>query len=68
MKFKFLRAFVLGIICLAVFLVVTFIPSLVSAKLNDFLQGFSGGMGLVAFVAALYYSMEMRKERKASGV
>lgn len=66
MKFKFLRAFALGIICLVVFLVVTFITLPISAKLSNFLQGFSGGMGVVALIAALYYSIEMRKEQKAN--
>jgi len=67
MKLKFLRAFVLGIVCLVVFLVVTFIALPVSVKLSDFLQGFSGGMGLVALVAALYYYNQYNKERKIIG-
>jgi hypothetical protein len=66
MKIKFTRAFVATVVCLIVFLVTTLIPSLRDFKTGDFLQGFSGGAGLVTLIASVHYYLAGRKEQNAS--
>ncbi|MGZ3811665.1 MAG: hypothetical protein ACXVB0_22640 [Mucilaginibacter sp.] len=66
MKIKFLRSLVLAIVCGIVFVVTTLNPSLRDYKLGDFLQGFTGGMGTVAAIAAIFYYFGWRKEKTLS--
>jgi hypothetical protein len=47
MKIKFVRALLITILALIVFLATTFIPWLRGSKIGDFLQGFSLGVGLL---------------------
>jgi len=68
MKIKFTRTLILAIACLLVFLTTSFVYHIGNAKLNDFLRGFSAGMGAVAFIAAVYYYFEMQKAKKVSNV
>jgi len=68
MKIKFIRTLILAIVCLLVFLTSGFVYHIGNAKLNDFLRGFSAGMGVVAIIAAAYYYFEIHKARKLSNV
>ena len=68
MKIKFTRTLILAIVCLLVFLTTSFIYSIGNAKMNDFLRGFSAGMGVVAIIAAIYYYFEIQKAKKLSDV
>jgi pantothenate kinase-related protein Tda10 len=62
MKIKFTRALLATILCLMVFLATTFTPWLQEYKWNDFLQGFSGGLGAGALIASIHYYNLYRKE------
>lgn len=61
MKIKFIRALVIVLVCLIMFLSTTYVPSVKNLSGADFLQGFSAGAGVVALVATIYYYIESRK-------
>jgi phosphatidylserine synthase len=64
MKIKFLRTAAIAFLCLLVFLATTFISSIKGLNKTDFFQGFSIGLGAVALIAAVYYYVQLQKERK----
>jgi len=66
MKIKFLSTLVIAMLCATVFLVTTFIPSVRGLRGTDFLRGFAAGIGAVALIASVYYSIELQKEKKLS--
>ena len=68
MKNKFIKAVVGFVVFITVFAVTMLNPTLFSFKTTDFLQGFSGGISLGSFVAAIYYFIEMKKQQKADAV
>jgi len=65
MKIKFIRAFLVTILALIVFLATTFIPWLRQSKFGDFLQGFSAGVGFGTLIASIHFYNLYRKEQKA---
>ncbi|WP_426670163.1 hypothetical protein ACPPVU_02740 [Mucilaginibacter sp. McL0603] len=64
MKIKFIRAFVVVLVCIIIFLSTTFVPSVRILPRADFFQGFSIGAGIVAFVASIYYFVQYKKQQK----
>jgi hypothetical protein len=66
MKIKFIRALVATIACLIIFLATTFIPSLRAFKAGDFMQGFSGGAGVGALVASIFYYSQLKNQQKTT--
>jgi hypothetical protein len=58
---KFIRALVIVLLCLILFLSTTFVPSVKNLPMADFLQGFSAGAGVVAMIASIYYYIESKK-------
>ena len=66
MKIKFIRAFLVTILALIVFLATTFIPWLREYKFGDFLQGFSGGVGVGTLIASIHFYNLYKKEQKAT--
>jgi hypothetical protein len=63
MKLKFLRALIVALACLIVFLTTTFVPAAENLHQADFFRGFSIGAGVVALIAAIYYYLGYQKER-----
>ena len=61
MKIKFIRALVIVLVCLIMFLSTTYVPSVKNLSGADFLQGFSAGAGVVALVATIYYYLQAKK-------
>ena len=61
MKIKFIRALVIVLVCLIMFLSTTFVPSVKNLSGADFLQGFSAGTGVVALIATIYYYIASKK-------
>jgi|GEM_PF-1790814 len=66
MKIKFIRAFLVTILALIVFLATTFIPWLRQSKFGDFLQGFSAGVGFGTLIASIHFYNLYKKEQKAT--
>ena len=64
MKIKFLRAFVVVLVCIIIFISTTFVPSVKILPRADFFQGFSLGAGAVAIIATIYYYVQHRKHQK----
>jgi phosphatidylserine synthase len=64
MKIKFIRAFVVVLVCIIIFLSTTFVPSIKILPKADFFEGFSMGAGAVALVASIYYFVQYKKQQK----
>ena len=64
MKIKFIRAFVVVLVCIIIFISTTFVPSVKILLRADFFQGFSMGAGMVALIASIYYFVQYKKQQK----
>jgi multisubunit Na+/H+ antiporter MnhB subunit len=64
MKNKFIKAFVVVLVCLIIFLSTTFVPSVKILPRADFFQGFSIGAGAVTLIAMIYYFVQYKKQQK----
>ena len=64
MKIKFIRAFVVVIVCIIIFISTTFVPSVKILPRADFFQGFSLGAGAVALIATIHYFVQHKKHQK----
>jgi hypothetical protein len=66
MKIKFVRALLITILALIVFLATTFIPWLRGSKIGDFLQGFSLGVGAATLIATIHFYNRYKKEQNSA--
>jgi hypothetical protein len=64
MKIKFIRAFVVVLVCIIIFISTTFVSSVKILPRADFFQGFSMGAGMVALIASIYYFVKYKKQQK----
>lgn len=66
MKIKFIRALLITILALIVFLATTFIPWLRESKIGDFMQGFSLGVGAVTLIATIHFYNKYKGEQNST--
>lgn len=69
MKIKFTRALVVTLLALIVFLATTFITWLREYKFDNFLQGFSSGVGTGTLILAIdFYNKYKREQNSATRI